>query len=170
MTGLFVWHYYGQHLWSSVSSRTAAQSSIHSPLFHQAVELVPSWEWIPAPLGMNMHFIQENDVLCWHPRACDHTNNGMRVTKATGRARWRNRPACVKLSPSIPGGAHFFFFLMRVFYPVGEALTRCHERTHAASALKGALCHIAARGHAFLGAELVGKVAALMFIIWPNQS
>lgn len=84
-----------------------------------------------------------------HLRACDHTNNGMCVTKAAGRAQWRNGPACVKLSPSIPGGGHFFFFfffLMWLFYPAREALTRCHERTHAAPALKGTPCHIAAPG------------------------
>lgn len=54
---------------------------------------------------------------------------------------------------------------MWLFYPAGEALTRCHERTHAASALKGASCHVAAPGPRFLGAEFVGKAAALMFII-----
>lgn len=50
-----------------------------------------------------------------------------------------------------------FFFLMRVFYPVGEALTRCHERIHAASALKGALCHIAAPGPRFFRCWVGGK-------------
>lgn len=56
-----------------------------------------------------------------------------------------------------PRRSPLLFFLMWVFYPVGEALTRCHERIHAASALKGALCHIAAPGPRFFRCWVGGK-------------
>lgn len=49
------------------------------------------------------------------------------------------------------------FFLMWPFYPAGEALTRCHERTRAASALKGAPCHVATPRQRFFRWWVCGK-------------
>lgn len=63
--------------------------------------------------------------------------------------KWASVCKTISIYPQRSPLFFFFFFLMWVFYPVGEALTRCHEWTHAASALKGALCHIAAPGPHF---------------------